>query len=165
MNLVHRIVPYPVLSGFIFALWLVINSSLWAGHILFALVLALVIPPLTARFWPDRPHLANPLAGIRLFLVVLWDIVVASWIVARLVLGPIERLRSDFIEVPLDLRDPFVATILGSIISLTPGTVSVEIDRERWVILVHALDIDDAEAIVAKIKQRYEAPLKEVFSC
>lgn len=165
MKLLHRLMPFPVLSAFIAALWLVLNGSLWIGHILFAVVLALVIPPLTARFWPDRPVMRSPLAGIRLFVVVLWDIVLASWIVARLVLGPIERLRSDFLEIPLDIRDPFVATILGSIISLTPGTVSVEIDRDRWVITVHALDVDDAALQVARIKQRYEAPLKELFIC
>jgi multicomponent K+:H+ antiporter subunit E len=58
-----------------------------------------------------------------------------------------------------------VATLLGSIVSLTPGTVSVEIERERKVLLVHALDADDPPGLIATIKSRYEAPLKEVFRC
>jgi multicomponent K+:H+ antiporter subunit E len=165
MTVLRKLVPFPVLSLFILALWLALNGSITLGQVVLGAVMAAAIPPLTARFWPDRPILRRPLAGVRLFFVVLLDIVIASWIVARLVVGPIERLRSDFVEVPLDIKDPFVATILGSIVSLTPGTVSVEIDRERGVLLVHALDVDDAAALAGKIKSRYEAPLLETFAC
>jgi multicomponent K+:H+ antiporter subunit E len=69
------------------------------------------------------------------------------------------------VEVPLDIADPFVATLLGSIVSLTPGTVSIEIDRTKNVLFVHGLDIEDEAAVIASIKARYEAPLKEAFAC
>jgi multicomponent K+:H+ antiporter subunit E len=58
-----------------------------------------------------------------------------------------------------------VATILGSIITLTPGTVSIDIDRERRILHVHALDVEDTAGLVSEIKTRYEAPLKEIFGC
>ena len=74
---------------------------------------------------------ADPVAALRLALVVLGDIVTANLLVARQVLGPPAALRPDFLDVPLDIVDPLVATILGSIVSLTPGTVSVEIDRAK----------------------------------
>ena len=67
--------------------------------------------------------------------------------------------------MPLDIDDPFVATLLGSIVSLTPGTVSVDIDRSRGVLQVHALHVEDPAAASAQIKSRYEAPLREVFAC
>jgi multicomponent K+:H+ antiporter subunit E len=54
---------------------------------------------------------------------------------------------------------------LGSIITLTPGTVSIDIDRERRILRVHALDVEDTAALVSEIKTRYEAPLKEIFGC
>jgi multicomponent K+:H+ antiporter subunit E len=76
-----------------------------------------------------------------------------------------DRIHPAFLEIPLDTRDDFVATILGSIITLTPGTVSIDIDRERRILHVHALDVDDPAAMVAEIKSRYEAPLKEIFGC
>jgi multicomponent K+:H+ antiporter subunit E len=103
--------------------------------------------------------------ALRLFGVVLADIVTANLLVARQVLGPPEALRPGFLEVPLDIDDPFVATLLGSIVSLTPGTVSVDIDRERDVLQVHALHIGDAADAAQQIKSRYEAPLREVFAC
>jgi multicomponent K+:H+ antiporter subunit E len=82
-----------------------------------------------------------------------------------LVLGPLDRLDPAFVEVPLDLDDPFIATLLGSIVSLTPGTVSIEVDHDRRLLHVHALDVDDPATLIATIKARYEAPLKEIFRC
>jgi multicomponent K+:H+ antiporter subunit E len=99
------------------------------------------------------------------FFLVCRDIVVANLVVARQVLGPLDRIRPGFVEVPLDLDDPFIATILGGIVTLTPGTVSIDIDMERRILHVHALDVPDAQALITEIKARYEAPLKEMFGC
>jgi multicomponent K+:H+ antiporter subunit E len=161
----HRVLPRPYLSIAIFTLCIVLNDAASAGSALLGAVLALAIPPLTARFWPDPPRVRHAGAVLRLVVIVLVDIVLASLSVARRVLGPPQRLRPAFIDVPLDLRDPYIATILGSIVSLTPGTVSIDVDRDRWVLQVHVLDVEDASALIAAIKTRYESPLKEIFEC
>lgn len=165
MTLVHRLLPQPVLSLVIVALWLGLAGSVSVGQVLLATLLGLLLPWLTQSFWPNRPRVARPVAGARLAVIVLFDIVVANWQVARRVLGPFDRLHPRFIEVPLDIEDNFVATILGGIVSMTPGTVSVDIDQERRLLLVHALDAEDPETAIRTIKARYEAPLKEAFQC
>lgn len=53
------------------------------------------------------------------------------------------------VEIPLDLRDPFVATLLAGIVSLTPGTLSIDVDTNRWILQVHALDSPDPECFRA----------------
>ena len=162
----HRsLLPQPAVSGLIAVLWVGLAPQVTIAQALLGCSLGLVIPLVTVRFWPDRPAIGRWSAGIRLAAIVLFDIVVANWQVARLVLGPANRLRSSFVEVPLDLRDPFVATILGSIVSLTPGTVVVELDRERWRLLVHALDVGDTQMMIDRIKHRYELRLRELFRC
>jgi len=161
----HRLLPQPAMSLLILGLWLVLAPAPTTGQVIIGLVLALGLPRLTRRFWPDPPRLAHGGAALLLVGRVLGDIVAANLVVARQILGPTSRLRPGFLEVPLDLRDPFPATLLGSIVSLTPGTVSVDIDRERWVLLVHALHVEDASAAVAEIKARYEAPIRRVFGC
>ena len=98
-------------------------------------------------------------------VVVLYDIVVANVSVAIKVLGPLRSLRPGFVELPLELEDDFAIALLASTISLTPGTVSADVSPDRRTLLVHALDVDDAAALVAEIKQRYERPLKEIFEC
>ncbi|MCY1543414.1 multicomponent Na+:H+ antiporter [compost metagenome] len=55
--------------------------------------------------------------------------------------------------------------MLASVISLTPGTVSVDFSDDRKTLLVHGLDVPDEAAMVHEIKTRYEAPLLEIFAC
>jgi len=165
MTLLRRALPQPVMSLLIFGLWLALAPAPGPGQLLLAALLGLGLPWLTRRFWPDPPRVAEIGTGLRLIGRVLRDILIANLEVARRVVGPIRSLRPAFLEVPLDIADPFVATLLGSIVSLTPGTVSVEIDRHRRILLVHALHVEDQAAAIAQIKARYEAPLRKVFGC
>jgi multicomponent K+:H+ antiporter subunit E len=165
MRVIHFLLPQPLITLAILGLWLALAPTFSLGQLVLGAFFGLTIAWATHTFWPDRPRLVRPLAGLALFVRIVIDIAIANWQVARLVVGPLDRLDPAFIEIPLDIDDPFVATLLGSIVSLTPGTVSVEIERQRKVLLVHALDADDPHGMVANIKARYEAPLKEIFRC
>ncbi|PPC81124.1 MAG: Na+/H+ antiporter subunit E [Methylotenera sp.] len=160
-----RMFPRPVLSVMVFGVWIALNNASSLAHYILALILAVGLPILTQRFWPEPPSRIKLLPAIRLFGVVLWDIMIASMDVAKRVLGPLDKIKPAFIEVPLDMQNPYVGTLLASIVSLTPGTVSIDIDRSRWVLQVHALNVEDAEALIQSVKIRYEQPLKEIFSC
>lgn len=163
--MIRRILPRPALSATIFLLWITLTNSVAPGTLLLAALLAIWLPFATRPFWPDAPRLVRPGTALKLAARVAMDIILANGSVARRVIGPIARLKPAFIEIPLDLHDPFVATLLGSIVSLTPGTVSIDVDQERWVLGVHALDAPDPDHLIRDIKQRYEAPLKEIFAC
>ncbi|MCB1931106.1 MAG: Na+/H+ antiporter subunit E [Candidatus Accumulibacter sp.] len=161
----RAILPRPGLSLTVFLLWAVITNAASLGLLVLGVVLAIVIPLLTRHFWPNPPRLARPWRALRFLGLFALDIITANWRVARQIIGPLHRLSPAFVEVPLDLRDPFIATLLASIVSLTPGTVSIDVDRQRWVLLVHALDAPDPEALIHEIKERYELALREMFAC
>lgn len=165
MSMIERLFPNPLLSVAILALWVALAHEPGIGDALLGASLGIVVPLLTRHFWEDAPRITNFYKALLLFLRVLGDIVVANVHVARLVLGPSNRLAPAFIEVPLTVRHPLVATMLGSVVSLTPGTVSVDIDQDRNVLLVHALDVRDEAQVVHNIKSRYEAALLEIFEC
>ena len=165
MTLLARVLPQPTITLAISGLWMVLAASPSLGNLLLAVILGVSIPWITQSFWPDRPRLARPLTGIVLFVRVVGDIILANWEVARLVVGPLDRLKPAFIDVPIEIDNPFVATLLASIVSLTPGTVSVDIDRAAGILNVHALNVADEAELIATIKRRYEARLKEVFGC
>lgn len=165
MSGLARLLPHPALTVAIAGLWLVIASSYTLNSLLVGLFLGLVLPYALRAFLEDVPRIRRPLLALRLFLRVCGDIVVANWQVARQVLGPIDRLEPAFMTVPIEIQDPFIATLLGSIISLTPGTVSIEIDTQAGTLFVHALSVADEEAAITTIKTRYEAPLREIFGC
>ena len=159
----RRLLPAPWLSLVLWASWLMLNESVSAGHLLLGATLALAIPWFTEPYRPDKPRLRAALTAVRLALVVLADIVKSNVVVARQVLGPESRVRPAFVWVPLDIRDPHGIVTLAAIITLTPGTLSSELSEDRRQLLVHAFHVDDADALVADIKQRYEVPLREIF--
>ncbi|RCU51916.1 MULTISPECIES: Na+/H+ antiporter subunit E [Corallincola] len=164
---IHRsfaLLPTPFHSLLLWLVWLALNDFS-AGHMVLGAFLAIGIPLLVSPLSADEPVAKKPLVALRYFFMVLWDIVVSNIEMMKRVLGPIKRLKPGFIVVPLDLSGELPLTIFTSTISLTPGTVSVEFSEDKKWLYVHALHIDDEQAMVAHIKQRYEQPLKEVFGC
>ena len=165
MSAKRKWLPHPATSALLFVVWLLLNHSLSAGHILLGAAFGLLIPLFTRRFFPEPVYLSRPGTILRFLVTVLWDIVAASITVARLSLGPMSKLKPRFVRIPVALDDDFALTALASTISLTPGTVSAEISPDRGHILIHALDVDDEAALVRTIKERYEVPIKEIFQC
>lgn len=158
-----RLVPAPLLSAMLFVGWLLLVGSVSAGHVVLACVLAIAIPLWSERLRPDRPRVGAWRAVVRLTGVVLYDIVASAFVVARQILGPEERIRPGFVWVPLSIREPYGLASLASIITMTPGTLSVDLSEDRHHLLVHALHVDDPADLIASIKQRYEGPLMAIF--
>lgn len=154
--------PHPFLSAILAASWLLLMHSIAFGQVLIALLLALAIPK-AVQFFIAPAQAVNWLAGIQLFFVVLWDILVSNVVVARLVLGPLDNLHPKWIRVPLACDHPNVNTLLALIITTTPGTVSAGLDDERGSILVHSLNAKDEASVIEEIKTRYEQPLMHIY--
>lgn len=157
--------PHPLASLTLLAMWLMLNGTVAIAHVLLGAFLGWAIPWLTRVLWTRAVHLSHGALALRLFFVVLYDIVRANIAVAVLVLGPVSRLRPAFLPIPLDVKHPFAISALASIITLTPGTVSCAVSEDGSTLLVHALDVEDPEGAIAEMKTRYEAPLKEIFEC
>ncbi|MCS2609930.1 Na+/H+ antiporter subunit E [Halomonas dongshanensis] len=157
--------PTPVLSLLLLAVWLLMSRSYAPGQFLLGGVLAIAIPLLTYRFWDTRLRIKKPLVLLRFILRVLKDIFVANFEVAYLVINPWRKMSPHFIEYPLMLEERFTITLLASTISLTPGTVSANLRLDGKTLLIHALDVDDEQALIEQIRERYERPIKEIYEC
>lgn len=159
-----RLLPAPLLSCFLFALWLVLNQSIAPAHLALGALLAVVVPAVTAGTRPLRPRIRRPWLLPRLALVVLFDVLVSSVRVSLVILGgPQRRQRSGFMDVPLELRDPHGLAVLASIVNSTPGTVWAELSEDRSLLTLHVLDLHDEQAWIETIKTRYEKPLMAIF--
>lgn len=153
---------HPWLSLLLAMSWLLLQNTLASVHLLSAVLIGLIVPRMLHQLLPPAPTI-RMLPALRLALVVIGDIVTSNITVAKLVLGPISRPQPAWIQVPLQLQHPTAISLLASIITTTPGTVSSSIDEEQRYILVHALDCSDTAQLVAEIKQRYERPLLTIF--
>lgn len=154
--------PQPFLSLTLFLVWQLLNDGVSGASIVMGLILAWILPQLTSNFWPERPALVKGWLLPMYILRVIWDIVLASLVVAKLVLSP-RKPRPAFISYPLSLEHPLAITMLASTISLTPGTVSADISDDNRILLIHTLDAEDEQEVIETIRKRYEKPLQEIF--
>ncbi|TNF33626.1 MAG: Na+/H+ antiporter subunit E [Gammaproteobacteria bacterium] len=165
MTMIRTWLPHPLQSLFLWVLWLLLVNQVSLGHVMLGAILGWALPFLVHLLWPDPPVIRQPITLLRFLGRVHWDILTANLQVAALILGPTQRLRPAFFELPLDMDNDFAIALLASTVSLTPGTVSADVSADRRHLLIHALDVDDIDKAIAHIKQRYESPLKEIFGC
>ena len=160
-----RLLPFPLLSAALLALWLLLNQTFSLGHILLGGVVALVGGWALTLLEPPKARIRRPGVIVRLFFSVLADILRSNIAVARIVLGlAAERERSSgFVNIPLDLRDPYGLAVLACIITSTPGTLWASFNPATGMLMIHVLDLIDKREWVATIKNRYERPLREIF--
>ena len=159
-----RVLPAPILSLALFVLWLVLNTSVSAGHVVLALVLAIAVPILCAPLRPTPVRMRRPGVAMRLIAVVASDVVVSNIEVAMGVLRARRRPpRGAFVRIPLDLRDTNGIAVLALITTIVPGTVWSELASDRSAFLLHVFDLVDEPEFVAFFKRRYERPLIEIF--
>lgn len=158
-----KIFPHPILSFVLWLVWLLLNNTVAPGHMVLGAVLAIVIPLLTSKFWPEQVCMRHPFTLFKFVMIVLWDIMIANVIVAKLILGNKKKLQPCFLHIPLDIEHPLAIGLLANTISLTPGTVSCDLSEDKKFLLVHGLHEEDPQATIDEIKQRYEQPLKKVF--
>lgn len=159
-----RWLPHPLLVLSLFVLWLLLQQSLAPGQMLLGLVIALVAARSMVALRPKKVRIRFSSAIPRLALIVYTDIVRSNLAVGRIILtrdNP--RRTSGFIHLPLDMRSHHGLAVLGIIITATPGTLWMQHDSARSVLLVHVLDLVDEDAWIRLIKHRYERLLMEIF--
>jgi multicomponent K+:H+ antiporter subunit E len=146
------------------AFWLVLNESVSPGHVLLGCAVAALAVFALRREQAGTIVARRPMAGMRLFVAVVADVLHSNVAVGRIVLGlgPANR-TAGFVPVPLALRAPAGLAALACIVTATPGTSWVRYDREENLLTLHVLDLSDPDALVAQIKRRYERPLMEIF--
>lgn len=160
----RRLYPHPYLSATLFVVWLLLVNGYSLGSMVFAAILATIIPFLTSVYWPNRMVVRNLPAIIGYILLVIWDIIVANIVVAKIVLfKPNSELQPAWITIPIELRSPEAITLLAGTITLTPGTVTADISACGRSLLVHCLHAPDPDAVRDDIKTRYESRLKRIF--
>ena len=100
--------------------------------------------------------------GFLLYFLLL--LVQANLRVALEVLTPKSRVRPAIVAVPLDIRDEVAITTLANLITLTPGTLSLDVSTDRRVLYVHAMFVTDVEAFRREIKEGLERRVQDAFS-
>lgn len=158
-----RLLPYPLLVVSLIITWLLLAGFSF-GQLLLGSVIALIAAWTLAALRPAKPRIKRWDLLPKLFAIVFYDIVRSNIAVASIILHGGRRIgKSNFMTIPLDLRDPTGLACLAIIITSTPGTIWVDYNSARSILTLHIFDLVDEAAWLNLIKNRYEYLLREIF--
>ncbi len=133
--------------------------TLGSGFVLGYFVLFLVqkVMQKPSRYFSKLP------AVVTFILFYLKEIIVSNIVIAYDILTPTHRMKPGVIAIPLDAKTDLEITMLANLITMTPGTLSVDVSTDHKVLYVHAMYIKDPDALRAEIKTNLEYRVLEIL--
>lgn len=153
-----------ILHIFLAFVWMLLQNSFTFGHFLAGYVVGAIILYVFYRFFPGgKIYLSKAFAIVELLLVFLWELLKANITVANLVLSRKMEIRPGIIAVPLEITQDQAIALLANMITLTPGTLSLDVSADKKEIFVHVLNLDDTEAARREIKEVFERRIIKIL--
>ncbi len=152
-----------VLSLMLAIVWAAITGSATIHNLVFGFLLS------AAALWIVRDEMSATgyllRVGRILSLVLLFfrELALSAWKVAMLVTRRDMDLKPGIFAFPLTVDRDFEITLLANLITLTPGTMSVDVSKDRKFLYVHAIDCSDVEATKREIAEGFERKIMEAF--
>ncbi|MEM1381988.1 MAG: Na+/H+ antiporter subunit E [Pseudomonadota bacterium] len=144
--------------------WALVTGSFTIINLAFGFVLSGIVLTLIREQAGSISHFRRFFAAIRLALTFVWELIKSSVSVAMIVLSPWRQLKPAIIAYPLTVKGDAEITLLANMITLTPGTLSMDVSDDRSTLFIHAIDADDSEAIIRDIKESFEGQIERVFA-
>lgn len=152
-------------------LWMLLQDSYRLDNF----VAGLIIGAIMLLIFPTPEHrLVNPKVkgpggffrwvgkAVHLGLYFLWELLLANWAVAKLVLKPNLKLTPGILAMKLRIRQPGQIALLANLITLTPGTISTDVSKNNDILYIHCIDASDPEGALASCR-RFEELVMEVL--
>ena len=143
--------------------WVAVSGTLSALNLFFGFVLGAAALSLIREQVGSVGYLSRMRRIASLFLLFLYELVLSAFRVARIVLKPDMDVHPGIFAYPLQVRRDFEITLLANMITLTPGTLSVDVSEDRSTLYVHAMDVKDPDAARRDIADGFERKIMEAF--
>jgi multicomponent Na+:H+ antiporter subunit E len=100
---------------------------------------------------------------INIVALFSWELLMSNLRVAHSVLSAKDKMKPAIVAIPLDIKSDAEITMLANMITLTPGTLSLDVSHDRKLLYVHGMHVHDVEKFKQEIKQGFERVVQEVF--
>jgi multicomponent Na+:H+ antiporter subunit E len=158
------------MSGFLWNVllalaWMGLTEDYSPGTLIVGFVLGFFILFFVRRVTGGTNYLVKVRQTLGLIFFTVWELILANLRVAHDVMTPSYYMRPGIIAIPLDARTDLEITLLANLITLTPGTLSLDVSADRRVLYIHVMyiDNDDIEAVRRNIKDGFERRVLEVL--
>lgn len=143
--------------------WSAVTGSFSFLNFAFGFVLAILALSLIREQVGSTGYFSRSRRVISLMLLFSRELVLSAWRVAVLVLSPRMNLKPGIFAYPLKVDRDFEIAMLANLITLTPGTLSVDVSDDRRILYVHAIDASEPDAARRDIAEGFERKIMEAF--
>lgn len=144
-------------------IWAAVTGSFTLANIFFGFLLGALTLYLIREQVGSLGYFRRGFKLASLILLFLYELVMSAVRVALLVLSPRMPLKPGIFSYPLQVDRDFEITLLANLITLTPGTLSVDVSEDRKTLYIHAIDCSDPDAIRRDIAEGFERKIMEAF--
>lgn len=136
--------------------WAMLNGEINSINLIVGFVIGYIILFVTGRALGPSPYLGKISRIIRFVFFFLWELFKSNLKVAQDVITPQDYMKPRIIAIPLDAKTDAQITLLANLITLTPGTLSLDVSSDKRVLYIHVMYAEDAEAAQREIKNGVE---------
>lgn len=144
-------------------IWVALTGNFTFGNTLFGFILSFFILKMVTRGRREAKYFRIVPKVIAFIFFFLYELVKANLQVAYEVMTPNFNMTPGIIKIPLDAETDLEITFLANMISLTPGTLSIDVSTDKKVLYVHSMYIKDKENFILSIKNGFEKRLLEIL--
>ncbi|MCR4265324.1 Na+/H+ antiporter subunit E [Nitratireductor sp. ZSWI3] len=153
----------PLINILLALTWTAVSGSFTLANFIFGFLLGAGTLYLIREQVGSLGYFARSVKVISLALLFLYELVLSAWRVAVLVITPKMDLKPGIFAYPLKVDRDFEITLLANLITLTPGTLSVDVSEDRRFLYVHALDCSSPDDLRRDIADGFERKIMEAF--
>jgi len=154
---------FQILLNFILAfVWMFLKTSYSPASFFVGYFFGLLIIYIFRRFFTSRFYLLRVVAVLNLIYIFTLELILSNISVLKEVLRPKLNIKPGIFAFPTELKEDWEITMLANLITLTPGTLVVDVSPDNRILYVHAMDISDADEAIQSIKNTFEKAIMEV---
>lgn len=151
-----------MLNFFIAFLWMFLTMSFNASTFIVGFLLGAMMLWITKGFFPGRFYMNRVWAVIKLILLFFKELILANIQVLLLIVQPKMPIKPAIFALPTVLEKDWEITLLSNLITLTPGTLVIDVSEDSKTLYIHAIDYGDADDAINSIKNTFEKAIQEV---
>lgn len=154
---------YQILLNVILALiWMFLTTKATPAAFIIGYLIGLIIMYIFRRFFSTRFYMHRAVAMVKLLLIFIRELFVANFDVFKIITRPKLELSPGIFSYETELTAEWQITLLANLITLTPGTLVIDISPDNKVLYIHSMNIGEIHEMKDAIKNSFEKAILEV---
>lgn len=151
-----------LLNFFLAFLWMFLAGSFTSSSFIIGFFLGMLVIFAMRRFFQSRFYMSRIIAIAKLTILFTRELIKANWEVFTIILSPKMNITPGIFKYDTALKSKWEVTLLSLLITLTPGTLVVDVSDDNQSLYIHALHITDVQNLVSSIRDGFEKAITEV---